>query len=145
MEKSVVNTINNEEGSVNDILKGAVASTSKSRSRAAGEAGVISIIKAKTGNRIIFSKELLEELNNLEKVQVAFTEDSIIIGEKLPNNQSSFNIKRSGSKGIIYSTELVNEVSELFELDFSDKTSITFNEVEYLVNEECPVAVIKIK
>lgn len=145
MERLVTKTINNEEGSVNDILKGAVASTSKSKTRVSGEAGVISIVKAKTGNRITCSKELLEELNDLEKIQVAFTKDSIIIGEKLPNNESSFNIKKSGSKGTTYSTQLVNQVSEMFELDFSDKTSITFNEVEYLVNEQYPVAVIKIK
>lgn len=145
MKELVIKTINNEEGSANDILKGAKASSSKSRSRIVGEAGVISIVKAKTGNRNILSNELREKLNNPEKVQVAFAEDSIIIAEKLPNNDSSFNIKRSGVKGIIYSTQLVNEITELFELDFSCRTSITFNEVEYFISEEYPVAIVKVK
>lgn len=145
MENLAINTINNEEGLVNDILKGAIASTSKSISRASGETGVMSIIKARTGNRQTLSKELLEELNNPEKVQIAFTEDSVIIGEKLPNNDNYFSLKISGNKGIIYSTQLVKEIAELFDLDYSNKTSITFNEVEYAQNEGYPVAIVKIK
>lgn len=145
MEQLVTMAINNEEGSVNDILKDAIASASKNKSRVAGEAGVMSIIKARTGNRQTLSKELLEQLNNPEKVQIAFTEDSVIIGEKLPNNDSSLNIKRSGAKGIIYSTQLVTEIVDLFDLDFRNRTSITFNEAEYVLNEEYPVAIIKIR
>lgn len=145
MENLAINTINNKEVLVNDILKAAIASTSKSISRASGEAGVMSIVKAKTGNRQTLSKELLQELNNPERVQIAFTEGSVIIGERLPNNNSSFNVKISGAKGIIYSSQLVKEITDWFELDFSNRTSITFNEVEYILNEEYPVAIIKIK
>lgn len=145
MENILANTINDKEGLAKDILQDAVASTSKSISRASGEAGVMSIVKARTGNRQTLSKQLLEELNNPQSVQEAFTEDCIIIGERLPKNSSLFNIKRSGNKGIIYSTQLVKEIAELFDLDFSDRTSITFNEVEYVLNEEYPVAIVKIK
>ncbi|WP_242396684.1 amidophosphoribosyltransferase [Clostridium butyricum] len=145
MEKSMKVTNNNGEVLMNDVIKGAIASTSKSMSRSLGEAGVLSIIKAKTGNRITLSKALLDELNSPEKIQIAFTKDNVIIGEKLPNNDSSFNVKLSGTKGIVYSSGLVREISELFQLDFSDKTSITFNEVEYVSNEDYPVAIIKIK
>ena len=145
MEKLVTNNINNGEAEINDISKGAIPSNIKSKGRVSGSAGIISIVKAETGNRITSSKELLEKLNNPEKVQVAFTEDSVIIAEKLPNNNSSFNIKRSGAKGIIYSVLLVAEIAKLFELDFSNRTSITFNEVDYSINEDYPVAIIKIK
>ena len=138
-------TNNNGEGLMKDIIKGAIASTSKSMSRSLGEAGVLSIIKAKTGNRITLGKSLLDELNNPEKIQISFAEDSVIIAEKLPNNDSSFNVKLTGTKGIVYSAGLVREISELFKLDFSDKTSITFSEVEYVLNEDYPVAIIKIK
>ena len=145
MEKLVTNNINKGEAEINDILKGAIPSNIQSKGRVSGSAGIMSIVKAETGNRITSSKELLEKLNNPEKVQVAFTEDSVIIAEKLPNNNSSFNIKRSGAKGIIYSVLLVAEIAKLFQLDFSNRTSITFNEVDYSINEDYPVAIIKIK
>ena len=145
MENILTNTINNKEVMIEELFKDAIGSTIKSKSRTAGEAGVMSIVKARTGNRNTLSKELLDKLNNPQKIQISYTEDSVIIGEKLPNNNSSFNVKISGAKGIIYSTQLVKEIAELFGLDFSDRTSITFNEVEYVLNEESPVAIIKIK
>ena len=145
MENILTNTINNKEVMIEELFKDAIGSTIKSKSRTAGEAGVMSIVKARTGNRNTLSKELLDKLNNPQKIQISYTEDSVIICEKLPNNNSSFNVKISGAKGIIYSTQLVKEIAELFGLDFSDRTSITFNEVEYVLNEESPVAIIKIK
>ncbi|MBW6411339.1 amidophosphoribosyltransferase [Clostridium weizhouense] len=145
MENILTNTINNKEVMTEELFKNAIGSIIKSKSRTAGEAGVMSIVKARTGNRNTLSKELLAKLNNPQKIQIAYTEDSVIIGEKLPSNDSSFNVKISGAKGMVYSAGLAREISELFELDFSDRTSITFNEVEYVLNEEYPVAVIKIK
>jgi Holliday junction resolvasome RuvABC endonuclease subunit len=145
MEKILTNTNNNQEVAMEKLFENAIASSSKSNNRASGEVGVMSIVKAKTGNRSTLARKLLKKLNNPEKVQAAFTEDSVIIGEKLPNNNSSFNIKISGAKGIIYSTQLVKEIAELFGLDFSDRTSITFNDVKYVLNEEYPVAIVKIK
>lgn len=143
MSKIVEEIVEKEESNMKDILDNAIASTSKSKSRAYAKKGVSSIVKTKNCNRYTLSKELLIKLNNPEKVQVGFTDDSILIGEKLPHNESNFNVRRS--KGIIYSTSLVAEISEVFGLDFTDRTSITLNEVEYGLNEEYPVARIKVK
>ena len=135
--------VGKEESNMKDILDNAIASTSKSKSRTYGEKGVASIVKTKKCNRYTLSKELLIKLNNPERVQIGFDDDSILIGEKLPHNKSSFNVRRS--KGIIYSTLLVAEIAEAFGLDFTDKTSITLQKVEYGLNEEYPVARIKVK
>ncbi len=145
MEALITKNINNGESVINDILKGAIPSNIKSKSRVSGNSGIMSIVKAKTGNRISIGKEVMEKLNNPEKVKIAFRDDSVIIGENLANNSSSLNIKKSGAKGIIYSIQLVGEMAKLFNLDFSDRTSITFEDVEYIVDEDYPVAIVKIK
>jgi hypothetical protein len=85
-------------------------------------------------------------LNNPKEVQVSYDIDKkrIIIGKQLLNNENSYSIRRSGSKGVIYSKGLVDEITEVMQLDFSSRSSITFQEAEYLKNEQYSVAIIKI-
>lgn len=138
-------TIIEVENNVKSILKNAVQSESKSVSRESGAAGVVSVVNTKSGKRITLSKKLIVKLNNPKSIQIAFTEDSIIIAEELPDNKSLFNIKINNGKGIIYSAQLVMEITELFNLEFNNKTSITFGEVEYALNDDYVVAIVKAK
>lgn len=138
-------TIIDVEDNVKSILKRAVQSKSKSVKRVSSVAGVVSVVNAKSGKRITLSKILLEKLNNPKSIQIAFTEDSIIIAEELPDNKSLFNIKMSNDKGIIYSAQLVMEITELFSLEFNNKTSITFGEAEYALNDDYVVAIVQAK
>lgn len=133
------------EDNVKSILKNAVQSESKSVSRASSATGVVSVVNAKSGKRITLSKKLLEKLNNPKSIKIAFTEYGIIIAEELPDNKSLFNIKVSNGRGIIYSAQLVVEITELFDLEFNNKTSITFSEVEYALNDDYVVAIVKAK
>jgi hypothetical protein len=114
-------------------------------SKNTGKAGVFSVVKSDNGNRITIVNEIMEKLNNPYMLQIAFSNDSIAISEKIPNNDSLFNIRRSGNKSIIYSTKLVKMIAEMYELDFSNRTSITFYEVEYISDDEYTTAIIKIK
>lgn len=120
-------------------------SESRTMNKCITEAGVISIINAKSGKRIIISNEIMEILNNPSKIVMSFTEDKIAIGENLPNNDNYFNVKRMKSKGVIYSAGIVKEITEIYELDFSNKTSITFFDVEYAKYEDNVVAIITVE
>lgn len=109
------------------------------------QAGVLSIISSKrNGKRIVLSEKIMTELDNPENVQFAFDSSTIAVAECLPDNDKSFNIKISGKKGIVYAANLVDEVAEELQLDFSDKTSITFYDAEYDNHEEWPVAIISV-
>lgn len=119
-------------------------SESRTMNKCITEAGVLSIINAKSGKRIIISNEIMEILNNPSKIVMSFTEDRIAIGENLPNNDNYFNVKRMKSKGVIYSAGIVKEITEIYELDFSNKTSITFFDVEYAKYEDNVVAIIAV-
>lgn len=120
-------------------------SESKVRSKSIGEAGAMSIINAKTGKRIIVSREVMEKLNNPERVVMSFAVNKIAIGEQLPNNDNYIKIKALKSKGVIYSAGIVKEITDIYELDFSNKTSITFLDVEYVKYEDNVVAIITVE
>ena len=115
------------------------------RNKGIDEAGVMSIVSAKTGKRIVISKEIMEKLNKPERIVMSFAEDKIAIGEQLPNNDNYINIKVLKSKGVVYSSGIVKEITDLYELDFSNKTSITFLDVEYVKYEENVVAIITVE
>lgn len=123
-------------------------SKSKSKTRAAkSPAGVCTVVNSeKNGKRVTISKELSDELGNIETVEIGFTENGIVVGNKLPENGTEFRFKKSGNKGVIYSSSLVDEVTEEFKLDFSNRVSITFVDAEEIeVDGEHKAFEIKVK
>ncbi|RXT08850.1 hypothetical protein [Ammoniphilus sp. CFH 90114] len=83
------------------------------------------------GKRLTIAQDVLEVIGTQDDVQIAIVENGIAIGSNLSVNNTKFFLRKSGRKGVIYSSELVDELTELFELDFSEKTSISFAEVLY--------------
>lgn len=75
---------------------------------------------------------------------MSFTEGKIAIGEQLPNNENYINIKLSKPKESIYSVGIVKEITDMYQLDFSSRISITFLDVEYIDYEECVVSVVTV-
>ena len=106
--------------------------------------GAISLINTKSGKRLIMAKVLIRKLNNPNKIVIGLSKNKLAIGEKLPANENYFTVKDYKGKGVIYSADLVKEISEKFKLDFSDRTTITFEEVEYIEFEDTTVAIITI-
>jgi hypothetical protein len=100
--------------------------------RMIGEPGVITIINSKkNGKRIIFAGAAIDKLGNPSKLQVVFWQNGIVVGEVLPKADQFFPVKESGNKGIVYSGGLVQEITSKFNLDFSERVSITFPKVAY--------------
>ena len=106
--------------------------------------GAISLINTKSGKRLIMAKLLSSNLNNPSKVVIGLSKNKLAIGEKLPANENYFTVKDYKGKRVIYSADLVKEISEKFKLDFSNRTTITFEEVEYREYEDTTVAIITI-
>ena len=121
------------------------ASKSKQKSVIRSNQGVVTIINTeKNGKRIVFLKDVMEELGNPPKILISCSDNAIAVGEKLPDNQNFLSIKYSKTKGTIYSACTVNELTEMYQLDFSNRTSITFSEVKYTTYENHKVAIITI-
>ncbi len=87
----------------------------------------------------------MDKLNNPAKVTMSFSEENIAIGVTLPNNNNHLLIKPSGKKGIIYSSGIVSEITDRYGLNFNNRTSITFSEVNYIEVAGDIIAIINVK
>lgn len=116
---------------------------SKQASKIAGIPSAISIVNtANHGKRITLSGGLVERIGSPEAVQIAVNEEGIVVGAELPNNETYFTLKQIGRKGVVYSSELVEELTSLFNLDFNDRSSVSFYDVTYLTLDDAEVAFV---
>ncbi len=136
---------NNQDALQEYNLEKFIASTSKTISKTSTEAGVMSVINSKNSRRITLDKDVMSELSNPEMISISFSDDSMAIAEKLPNNDNLLKVRKSGGKGVIYSAGLVSEITNKYMLDFSNRTSITFSDVEYIQHNGFTIAIIKVK
>lgn len=105
----------------------------------------VSIVLCNNGRRLTLSASLYEELGQPETVKCAVnTEDGyLIIASDIGSVTAYYNVSNKG-KGIIYNSALVHSVAEAFSLDFSDKTSMSFNKVKLKEINGITTAFIKI-
>jgi hypothetical protein len=118
---------------------------SKTTSRSNSRAGVMSVVNSNCGKRVMLSKELMDRLNNPSKISMSFSEEYIAVGATLPNNNNQLTIKLREKKGVIYSVGIVSEITDKYGLDFSNRTSITFSEVDYIEVDGSIIAIMKTK
>ena len=109
------------------------ATKSKSTKKTIGEAGVCTVVNClKNGNkRIVLASKLLKQLGEPTSVEIGIMPNGIAIASSLPIDANSFQIRKQGAKSVIYAGQLVNELVEEFNLDYSERTSITFSKVQY--------------
>lgn len=138
--------INDNQDTVQEYkLENFTASTSKTISKTSTEVGVMSVINSKNCRRITLAKDVMSELNNPKSISISFSDDRLAVAERLPNNDNLLKVKSSGNKGVIYSSGLVSEITDKYGLDFSNKVSITFSQVNYVQWNGYTVAIIKIR
>ena len=144
-ENSLEGNLDSEKEVETNLSRFFSSASNGTNSRVAGS-GIITIVNSKkNGKRITFSKELMEELEEPKAVQISFHDHEIAVGEDLPNNDHYFHPKKYGVKGVVYSADLVQEITNRFGLDFSDRVSITLVDVQYVTNNQKKVAIIKVK
>lgn len=146
LDSEITNEGETKEGEVEKLKVIKLKSKDKARASRSGN-GVSTVVNSKkNGKRITFSKELMEGLGNPDSIELGCTNEGILVGRKLPENGEKFKLRKSGKKSVIYSAALVEEITEVFELDFSNRVSITFvdaEEIEYEVDS--PIIEIKVK
>lgn len=143
----IASEINNSKHNVQEgkyDLYNFIPSNSRGIEKDITREGVMSIIYAKTGKRVTLDKKLLDAIECKDNVKFSFNENLVAIAKELPNNNNSFNIKLGKSKGNIYSADLVKELIKQYNLDFANRTSITFNDVEYVDIDGVKVAILKV-
>jgi len=109
-------------------------------------AGALSVVyTSKNGKRVVIARHVVEELGNPETVQVAYSDHAIAISEYIGEGYTDYVLKTSGAKRIIYSAHLVHLLKDYYELDFDNRTTITFPSVSYRDHNGKKVAIISMK
>lgn len=103
-----------------------------------GETGFLTVVNSRrNGKRIEIRKEIAEKLGILDEVAVAYNDESAIIFVPTTEEEvKTFMVKKSGGKSIVYSTQLVEELTRFFGLDFSSTVCHTFVDGKYEFYEE---------
>ncbi len=104
-----------------------------------GSGGGIAIVNSKNGIRVEFCKTILNMLGNPEKVKFLFLDDCLAIQNSSDNN--AFHIRPMGARKVIYSADLVKELTEKYSLDFSDCCCKSFSEYNAIEGVENAVAI----
>lgn len=105
----------------------------------------VSIVLCDNGKRLTMSASLFEALGQPDEVKCAVIESKryLIIARDIKSVDTTYNVSNKG-KGIIYNAELVRTVAETFSLDFSNRTSMSFNNVKLKEVDGVMTALIKI-
>lgn len=97
------------------------------------------------GKRITIGKPVMEHLGSPGTIQILTDKDGIVISKALSGHATVFRLRKSGKKACVYSSNLVDTLTEEFKLDFSNRTSISFQDVECLNLEGEPVAFVLLR
>ncbi|WP_052380405.1 hypothetical protein [Paenibacillus camerounensis] len=139
-----MDTIPNEENQIADMLPIYESARFEAPATQKGQRGskkespvLLTVVNTKrNGMRIAISPIVMAQLGSPETIQIAIGEDGIALAAYLPDNQTRFEVKKMGNKAVIYCAPLVREVTEIFDLDFSGRTSISFSEISYMQTVE---------
>lgn len=94
--------------------------------------GQITIVNSrKNGKRIELLKPLTDLMEIEDEVKIGFIENALIL---FPVNAEVslpiFSLKKVGTKKVIYSASLVQEIAEVLQLNFSTRVSYTISNAE---------------
>ena len=102
------------------------------------------VVNNVNGKRLTLSKALSAALGleDIMEILPSYENNFLFVGKKLPAAKV-FGGKLSGAeKKICYSSELVERVTTAFNLDFSNRTSMSVSTIEFTEIEGAPVAVV---
>lgn len=103
----------------------------------------ISIVNSDNGKRLTMTKGLYDELGEPQNIGILIIQKRglILLGENI-SNENSYAVSTT-KKPIIYSANLAIGLSQTFNLDYSNRTSISFPCIKVDKEGEHPIAVIK--
>jgi len=111
-----------------------------------GKPSICIVNSERNGKRLMLSEALFQLLESPKKLSFLFKENHLAIANEFPKTEA---IKFSPDKRshIIYSSGLVQDIVKKFNLDYSNRTSLSFNDIEVkrmknATGAEIPVALV---
>ena len=97
--------------------------------------GIMSVIfSERNGKRLLFSKDLVDTLCVEDEIYISNNGTSIMLcADPMSGNGNPFILKDyAGGRKVLYCSDLVKEVSEILNLDFTDCVCNTITKVKYV-------------
>lgn len=109
----------------------------KSKSGVSAGKGYLTLVNStQNGKRIEIRKEIAEKLALSKFLSIVYTDDSALFFRTDTEGEGVFRIKKNGERFVVYSYELVAELSAFFKIDFSSGVCHTFTEGTFEKIEE---------
>lgn len=112
-----------------------------------GDVGFVTIINStKNGRRVEFRKEIVEKIGVTNTIAVSYDGDTVAFYKpSMDSDTIIFNVSESNGRAVVYSYQLVEELAEFFNLDFTTRVCHTISDGGFDVFEEenQPVMFIK--
>ncbi|WP_339279103.1 hypothetical protein NYE40_23935 [Paenibacillus sp. FSL W8-1187] len=99
-----------------------------------------SLVYHENGKRFEFIDEVIAAIDAGDTLQFAFNDNGFVVGTKLPGCKHDFPLRKNRNMWIVYSKDLALEAIKRFSLDFTGKSTISFQDVVYLNSGDATVA-----
>lgn len=131
--------------SITDLLKMAESNTIGAVHGGGSSKYSVSIVNNTNGKRVSLSKALSEKLNLTETAFFLPVESAgeLIISSVALGDRASTTMLSGKDKKICYNAALVTLLTDSFKLDFSTRTSCSFNEIKFDTVGDATVAIVK--
>lgn len=97
----------------------------------------LTVVNSKHGKRVQIKESVLNFLQHKDSIQFGYADDYLILSNDLGDDYTNYSIKCiNQSDGVVYNSGLVNEITERFGFDFSNRTSLTIEMAEVKMDEE---------
>lgn len=132
--------------SVNSIIENGTSLNNISSKGGSAKVSLSIVNSDNNGKRISFTSTLLEKLDNPSALQFVLSKEDgcVVIGEELRPDERKIVFSKKGSN-VLYCGGIIKEITETFNLDYSDKTSQSFDNIEFDEYMDKPIAIIYFK
>ena len=90
----------------------------------------LSVVHNKNGKRVRFSKKLFEELGSPESISIKIQGNKLYVASDF-DNAKKFQFSPDPELHVIYKGGLATILKEYFKLNFSEKTSYSFQDIDF--------------
>ena len=95
----------------------------------------VSMVNNRNGKRFTLSKALHEFLGSPKRLQFVADGKYLYIGATIPHSTEFVTFSKGVGTTIIYDAGFVEYISRTFDLDYSNRTSISFSEIKIETHE----------
>lgn len=123
------------EATLDEVKKAPIFTSVKAKQKngISGDSGLLSVVNPEDNTKcLLIKRELTNKINVSEEVQFGFGENELLIMKPISEDENTFRLRKRGSNFVVYSAELVEEITDYYGLDYSEgRTCRTFGEVRY--------------